>query len=126
MRHATVLVNERSDAEAGEGGFEELVTQSPRGYVEPDPATFAALAGLFDDLAKTAASSPSFAQGSLDNPETINSPWLKSAFDAIQVRVQNVITNMQWASGKTSKSRNLCGLRRRNWRWRRGIRFMRS
>jgi len=27
LRHATVLVNERSEAEAGEGGFEELVTQ---------------------------------------------------------------------------------------------------
>lgn len=70
LRHATVLVNERSDAEAGEGGFEELVTQPPRGYVEPDPVTFASLAGLFDGLAKTVADSSSFAQGSLGNPET--------------------------------------------------------
>ncbi|MGC2110709.1 MAG: DUF3160 domain-containing protein, partial [Candidatus Korobacteraceae bacterium] len=34
LRHATVLVNERSSAEAGEGGFESLVVQPPRGYVE--------------------------------------------------------------------------------------------
>lgn len=70
LRHATVLVNERSDAEAGEGGFEELVTQPPRGYVEPDPATFAALAGLFEGLAKTVSNSSSFAGGNLENPET--------------------------------------------------------
>jgi hypothetical protein len=77
LRHATVLVNERSDAEAGEGGFEELVTQPPRGYVEPDPATFAALADLFDDLAKTTANSPSFAQGKLEDPESDQSEPLR-------------------------------------------------
>lgn len=70
LRHATVLVNERSEAEAGEGGFEELVTQPPRGYVEPDPATFAALAGLFDGLAKTVSTSSSFAEGSLADPDS--------------------------------------------------------
>jgi len=70
LRHATVLVNERSEAEAGEGGFEELVTQPPRGYVEPDPATFAALAGLFDGLVRTVSGSSSFAEGSLADPET--------------------------------------------------------
>jgi hypothetical protein len=70
LRHATVLVNERSEAEAGEGGFEELVTQPPRGYVEPDPATFAALAGLFDALARTVSTSSSFAEGSLEDPES--------------------------------------------------------
>jgi hypothetical protein len=48
LRHATVLVNETTSAECGEGGYEELIMRPPRGYVEPDPATFRALAGLFD------------------------------------------------------------------------------
>jgi len=48
LRHATVLVNERVDAECGEAGFESLVVSPPRGYVEPDPHTFAAIADLFD------------------------------------------------------------------------------
>ncbi len=52
LRHATVLVNERSSAEAGEGGFESLVMQPPRGYVEPDPDTFKAIASLLDDMKK--------------------------------------------------------------------------
>jgi hypothetical protein len=56
LRHATVLVNERSDAECDEGGFEEIITRPPRGYVEPDPATFAAIADLFDTAAKHAPS----------------------------------------------------------------------
>ena len=51
LRHATVLVNETSGAECGEGGYEEIVLRAPRGYVEPDPATFTALAGLFDAAA---------------------------------------------------------------------------
>jgi len=48
LRHATLLVNERSEAECGEAGFEQIVLRPPRGYVEPDPATFDAIAGLFD------------------------------------------------------------------------------
>jgi hypothetical protein len=48
LRHATVLVNERTTAECGEGGFEEILLRPPRGAVEPDPATFGAIAGLFD------------------------------------------------------------------------------
>jgi len=48
LRHATVLVNERSGAECGEGGFEEIVMRAPRGYVEPDPYTFASIADLFE------------------------------------------------------------------------------
>jgi hypothetical protein len=70
LRHATVLVNERSAAEAGEGGFEELVTQPPRGYVEPDPATFAAMARLFDGLARIVSASSGFAEGSLEIPDS--------------------------------------------------------
>ena len=57
LRHATVLVNERSSAEAGEGGFESLVTQPPRGYVEPDPNTFRAIASLFGDMGRVVAGS---------------------------------------------------------------------
>jgi hypothetical protein len=51
LRHTTVLVNESSGAECGEGGYEEIVLRPPRGYVEPDPATFSAIAGLFDAAA---------------------------------------------------------------------------
>jgi len=52
LRHATVLVNERTAAECGEGGFEEIVVRPPRGYVEPDPATFGAIAGLLEAAVK--------------------------------------------------------------------------
>lgn len=52
LRHATVLVNERGVAECGEGGFEEILMRAPRGYVEPDPFTFSAIAGLFEDAVK--------------------------------------------------------------------------
>lgn len=47
LRHVTALVNERVAAECGEGGFEDLITQFPRGFVEPDPNTFTAIAKLF-------------------------------------------------------------------------------
>lgn len=49
LRHATVLVNEKIAAECGEAGFEEILMKAPRGYVEPDPFTFAAIAGLFEE-----------------------------------------------------------------------------
>jgi hypothetical protein len=50
LRHATVLVNERTAAECGEGGFEPIILRPPRGYVEPDPKTFEAVASMFDAL----------------------------------------------------------------------------
>lgn len=50
LRHATVLVNERTVAESGEGAFEPILFTPPRGYVEPDPDTFHALAGLFRSM----------------------------------------------------------------------------
>lgn len=54
LREATVLANERAGAaEAGEGGFEELLFEQPRGYVEPAPQSFEAIAGLYDALART-------------------------------------------------------------------------
>ena len=52
LRHATVLVNERTAAECGEGGFEEILMRAPRGYVEPDPHSFASIADLFDSAIK--------------------------------------------------------------------------
>lgn len=51
LRHTTVLVNERTGAEAGEGGWEEIVPKPPRGWVEADPASFEAIAVLFDAAA---------------------------------------------------------------------------
>lgn len=55
LRHSTVLVNDQSGAEGGEGGptFEFMVQRPPRGYVEPDAATFKAIAGLFDRAAQS-------------------------------------------------------------------------
>jgi hypothetical protein len=60
LRHATVLVNERSTAECGEGGFEAIVLRPPRGYVEPDPKTFEAIATLFDQMQQVVAKSANF------------------------------------------------------------------
>jgi hypothetical protein len=60
LRHATVLVNERSTAECGEGGFEAIVLRPPRGYVEPDPKTFEAIASLFDQMEQVVAKSANF------------------------------------------------------------------
>jgi hypothetical protein len=50
LRHATVLVNERTAAECGEAAFEPILLTPPRGYVEPDPKTFEAIATLFLSL----------------------------------------------------------------------------
>ncbi len=75
LRHATVLVNERSAAECGEGGFEELVMRPPRGYVEADPKTFEAIASLFDDAVRLVESSPGLAgKLPLDDPNGEKKP----------------------------------------------------
>jgi hypothetical protein len=58
LRHATVLVNDKTAAECGEGGFESIVMRPPRGYVEPDPATFTAIAALFDATIAVVRASP--------------------------------------------------------------------
>jgi hypothetical protein len=63
LRHATVLVNERTSAECGEGGFEWILLTPPRGYVEPTPAAFEAIAGLFDAAAAAVSKSPSLEVG---------------------------------------------------------------
>jgi hypothetical protein len=58
LRHATVLVNDKTAAECGEGGFESIVMRPPRGYVEPDPAAFGAIAALFDATIAVVRASP--------------------------------------------------------------------
>lgn len=63
LRHATVLVNERTAAECGEGGFEYIQLTPPRGYVEPAPDTLEAIAGLFDAAANSAQKSLALAVG---------------------------------------------------------------
>jgi hypothetical protein len=69
LRHATVLVNERTAAERGEGGFEQMIFEPPRGYVEPDPRAFAAIADLFDRLAASIETSADFRNGAVPREE---------------------------------------------------------
>jgi hypothetical protein len=61
LRHATVLVNDKTATECGEGGFESIVMRPPRGYVEPDPAAFGAIAALFDATIAVVRASPAVA-----------------------------------------------------------------
>jgi hypothetical protein len=63
LRHATVLVNERTEAECGEGGFEWIQLTPPRGYVEPALGVFEAIVGLFDSAANAVQNSPALAVG---------------------------------------------------------------
>ena len=48
LRHASVLVNDRTAAECGEAGFEPIIMTPPRGYVEPDPKSFEAIARVLN------------------------------------------------------------------------------
>jgi hypothetical protein len=52
LRHTTLLVNDESGAEGGEGGigFESILQKPPRGYVEPSPEVWLAIAHLYDSL----------------------------------------------------------------------------
>jgi hypothetical protein len=70
LRHATVLVNERTGAECGESGFEPVLLTPPRGYVEPDPRTFDAIGALFESM------------------EQQVKLWASSSKDTIQVTAQ--------------------------------------
>lgn len=74
LRHSTVLVNERAMAECGEAGFEPIVYQPPRGYVEPDPATFGQIALLFDASIKIVQSSWA-ENGAIIHTGNIGSAW---------------------------------------------------
>lgn len=61
LREATILVTERANsAEAGEGGFEELVRELPRGYVEPSPKVYETIARLYEALGRNVAASRDF------------------------------------------------------------------
>ncbi len=71
LRHATVLVNERTVAECGEGGFEWILLTPPRGYVEPAPDEFEAIAGLFDAAAAAVRSSPALEGGNAPSFEEL-------------------------------------------------------
>jgi hypothetical protein len=71
LRHATVLVNERTTAECGEGGFEAIVLRPPRGYVEPDPKTFEAIALVFDQMEQVVAKSANFTGNLPQDPSSV-------------------------------------------------------
>jgi hypothetical protein len=94
LRHATVLVNERSTAECGEGGFEAIVLRPPRGYVEPDPKTFEAIASLFDQMEQVVAKSANFT-GNL--PQDPSGAGDKPA----QPLQAGIIRRLQATAGKT-------------------------
>ena len=85
LRHATILVNERLAAEAGEAGFETLVMREPRGTVEPDPNSFAAIAGLFDSMAKYVTDIRK------KNPDSAN----RSVYDGVIERLSGVAADVR-------------------------------
>ncbi len=97
LRHATVLVNERSTAECGEGGFEAIVLRPPRGYVEPDPKTFEAIASLFDQMEQVVAKSANFT-GNL--PQDSESEQDSSGGDTAQPLQAGIIRRLQATASK--------------------------
>jgi hypothetical protein len=98
LRHATVLVNERSTAECGEGGFEAIVLRPPRGYVEPDPKTFEAIASLFDRMEQMVAKSANFTGNLPQDPSETNDP---SIYDTAQPLRDGIIRRLQATASKT-------------------------
>ncbi len=112
LRHATVLVNERSTAECGEGGFEAIVLRPPRGYVEPDPKTFEAIASLFDQMEQVVAKSANFtgnlpvdpseaADTSNDNADSSNDNGDSSSGPPAQPLQAGIIRRLQATASKT-------------------------
>ncbi len=98
LRHATVLVNERSTAECGEGGFEAIVLRPPRGYVEPDPKTLEAIASLFDQMEQVVAKSANFTGNLPQDPsETEDSSGDQTA----QPLQAGIIRRLQATAAKT-------------------------
>jgi hypothetical protein len=102
LRHATILVNERTAAECGEGGFEEILLRAPRGYVEPDPFTFAEIANLFDTavgyVSKTIANKA-------DMDESDN-PGKKSLYEGIVTRLKDAAREARKFQAMAEKERN--------------------
>ena len=97
LRHATVLVNERSTAECGEGGFEAIVLRPPRGYVEPDPKTFEAIAALFDQMQQVVAKSANFTGNLPRDPSETNGPSIN---DTAQPLRDGIIRRLQATASK--------------------------
>ncbi len=92
LRHATVLVNERTTAECGEGGFEAIVLRPPRGYVEPDPKTFEAIASMFDQMQQVVAKWANF---------TGDLPQDPSSDKAAQPLRDGIVRRLQATASKT-------------------------
>lgn len=84
LRHATILVNERTAAECGEGGFEEILMRAPRGYVEPDPRTFEAIADLFDSAVRYVSRTITDKEDILDSYDSEQ----RSLYEGITVRLK--------------------------------------
>jgi hypothetical protein len=106
LRHATVLVNERTAAECGEGGFEEILMRAPRGYVEPDPYTFAAIANLFEIAVK-------YVSGTIADKEDIKEDYSsekRSLYEGIINRLKetaNEAREFQLMAEKERKGKSL-------------------
>ncbi len=84
LRHATVLVNEKVAAECGEAGFEAILMKAPRGYVEPDPFTFAAIGGLFEDAVN-------YVSKTIAGRSDVSEPYIsekRSLYDGIVTRLK--------------------------------------
>jgi hypothetical protein len=93
-----VLVNERTTAECGEGGFEAIVLRPPRGYVEPDPKTFEAIASLFDQMQQVVAKSANFTGNLPRDPSETND---LSTNDTAQPLRDGIIRRLQATASKT-------------------------
>ncbi len=105
LRHATILVNERTVAECGEGGFEEILMRAPRGYVEPDPYTFAAIADLFDNavkyVSKTIASKPDIIEDGYESENAVK----KSLYNGIISRLKEAASEARAFQAMAEKER---------------------
>ncbi|HEY1804596.1 MAG TPA: DUF3160 domain-containing protein [Terracidiphilus sp.] len=98
LRHATVLVNERTTAECGEGGFEAIVLRPPRGYVEPNPKSFEAIASLFDQMEQVVAKSANFTGNLPQDPESAQD---SSGDQTAQPLQRGIIRRLQETASKT-------------------------
>ena len=101
LRHATILVNERTAAECGEGGFEEILLRAPRGYVEPDPYTFAEIAKLFDTAINYVSKT---IENKADMDESDN-PGKKSLYDGIVTRLKEAASEARKFQAMAEKER---------------------
>jgi len=88
LRHATVLVNSRDAAECGEGGFEAILMRAPRGYVEPDPQTFAAIAKLFEEAVRYVSKTTANRSDNVLNQDYYQQHEEKPLYDGIIIRLK--------------------------------------